>query len=110
MAGLALLFCSVQTKFHKWRYLYFCIWVLKIVKGMQLQNVVTPNYSNFNHQYRLKDDINAFKFVALFFLCKLRKVIHPSLTHREIKCTSLTPLLPPAKNKNPLPPQPLLDK
>lgn len=110
MAGLALLFCSVQTKFHKWRYLYFCIWVLKIVKGMQLQNVVTQNYSNFNHQYRLKDEINAFKFVALFFLCKLRKVIHPSLTHREIKCTSLTPLLPPAKNKNPLPPQPLLDK
>ena len=100
MAGLALLFDSVQAKFHKWRYLYFCVWVLKIVKGMQLQNVVTPNYSNLNHQYRLKDDINAFKFVALFFLCN----------HREIKCTSLTPLLPPAKNKNPLAPQPLLDK
>jgi len=91
MAGLALLFGSVQLKFHKWHYLYFCIWVLKIVKGMQLLRS-DSKLLKFKHQYRLKDEINAFKFVTLFFLRKLRKVIHPSLTHREIKYTSLTPV------------------
>lgn len=60
----------------------------------------------FKHQYRLKDEINAFKFVTLFFLRKLRKVIYPSLTHREI----VNPPPPPAKNNNLLAPQPLLDK